>query len=53
MPESPVIDNRLKIASATLRSYRRLGDPVLIDFWQTEVDRLLDRKLATKEPVIV
>jgi len=49
MPETPVIDGRLKLATASLRSYRKRGDQVLIDFWSKEVDRLLDKKLATQK----
>ena len=53
MPATNVIDNRLKIAAASLKGYRRTGDEVLTQFWQAEVDRLLDAKLNGRQPVSV
>jgi hypothetical protein len=50
MPNDNAIDARLKIASASLKGYRRRGDKVLTEFWQQEVDRLLDARLTTKVP---
>lgn len=50
MAATNVIDRRLKIASASLKSYRRTGDIILSDFWEREVDRLLDAKLAAQAP---
>ncbi|MUL44486.1 hypothetical protein FZI85_17335 [Mycobacterium sp. CBMA293] len=43
MSQTSVLDDQLKIAAASLRSYRRKGDVTLISFWQTQVDRLLDQ----------
>lgn len=53
MAKANVIDSRLRIASASLRGYRRRPESnrndIEIKFWQREVDRLLDAKLAAKE----
>jgi hypothetical protein len=43
-----VIDDRLKIASASFRGARERNDAVLTDFWSREVDRLLDAKNDAK-----
>lgn len=53
MADTNVIDSRLKIASASLISYRRRGDVLLTAFWEREVDRLLDAKLNAQQPVSV
>ena len=50
------IENRLRIASASLRRYKRLDsetgrNAIEIRFWTEKIDALLDAKLNVRQPI--